>query len=89
MGSPHTGANFIWPLAHMTQALTTTDVEEQVGILKDLVVMASGGGGVQHESVSIDRPDMFTRAEFGEYPRGGRGWLFKVRLDDQVTLSHW
>lgn len=73
MGSPHTGANFIWPLAHMTQALTTADVVEQVGILKDLVVMASGGGGVQHESVSIDRPDIFTRAQFGECPGGGRG----------------
>lgn len=63
MGSPHTPHNYIWPLAHMVQALTTTDVDEQAKLLGDLLLQQCGNG-LMHESVDVNRPEQCTRPLF-------------------------
>ncbi|GAX78463.1 hypothetical protein CEUSTIGMA_g5902.t1 [Chlamydomonas eustigma] len=64
MGSPHTSHNMVWPLATAVEALTTNSTAKQSELLKMILEMASGNGLV-HESVNVDTPQHFTRAEFG------------------------
>ncbi len=64
IGSPHTPEGYVWPLAVMTRALTSTDrheVLEQLQFLAD----SAGPGGRIHESFDPNDPTKFTRAEFG------------------------
>jgi meiotically up-regulated gene 157 (Mug157) protein len=64
LGSPHTQHQYVWPLATAVDALTTTNMTRQLELLAMLLKMAEGNGLV-HESVHVDRPGSFSRAEFG------------------------
>jgi meiotically up-regulated gene 157 (Mug157) protein len=64
LGSPHTYSRYVWPLATAIEACTTTDVGRQALLLRHLTQMANANG-FMHESVHVDDPDKFSRAEFG------------------------
>jgi len=63
IGSPHTPAGYIWPIALCVQAMTSTDDEEIRGILK-MLMTTHGGTGFMHESIDPDAPEQFTREWF-------------------------
>lgn len=63
IGSPHTPAGAVWPIALAVQGLTATDDAEKARLL-DLLVRTDGGTGRMHESFSCDDPTQFTRPWF-------------------------
>jgi uncharacterized protein len=64
IGSPHTPAGMIWPLAQEMQGLTTKQKDEQIRVLR--MLLASDPGDHQlHESYAADNPKRFTRKDFG------------------------
>ena len=63
IGSPHTPAGYIWPIALCVQAMTSTDDEEIRGLLK-MLLSTHGGTGFMHESFDPDAPERFTREWF-------------------------
>jgi meiotically up-regulated gene 157 (Mug157) protein len=63
IGSPHTPAQQIWPIALCVEALTTPDAAEKQRILY-LLVEADAGTGLMHESFHVDDPARFTRPWF-------------------------
>lgn len=63
IGSPHTPAGYIWPIALCVQAMTSTDVGEIANILKTLM-NTHGGTGFMHESFDPNAPEQFTRDWF-------------------------
>ena len=64
IGSPHTPHGYVWPLALMSRALTSTDRREVLQQLQFLADSAGPGERI-HESFDPDEPSRFTRAEFG------------------------
>lgn len=63
IGSPHTPEMMVWPLSMMVQALTSTNLEEQAKILKDLILLQCGNG-LMHESVHVENLQQCTRPVF-------------------------
>jgi len=64
IGSPHTPAGMIWPLAQEMQGMTTNQKDEQIGLLR--MLLASDPGDHQpHESYAANNPKNFTRKDFG------------------------
>ena len=63
VGSPHTPAGYIWPIALCVQAMTSADDGEAADILNALM-NTHAGTGFMHESFHPDHPDKFTRAWF-------------------------
>ena len=63
IGGPHAGLNMIWPMAIITQALTSTDESEIRQCLRWLKT-THAGTGFMHESFDKDDPTRFTRAWF-------------------------
>ena len=63
IGGPHEGLNMIWPMAIITQALTSTDESEIRQCLRWLKT-THAGTGFMHESFDKDDPTRFTRAWF-------------------------
>ena len=63
IGSPHTPAGYIWPIALCVQAMTSTDDEEIRGILQ-MLLTTHGGTGFMHESFDPNAPERFTREWF-------------------------
>ncbi|HET8844894.1 MAG TPA: glycoside hydrolase family 125 protein, partial [Ktedonobacteraceae bacterium] len=63
VGSPHTPARQIWPIALAMQGLTSTDMQEQEALV-NLLVETTAGTGYMHESFHIDDPAIFTRSWF-------------------------
>ena len=64
IGSPHTPAGMIWPLAQEMQGMTTNQRDEQIRVLR--MLLASDPGDHQpHESYAADNPKHFTRKDFG------------------------
>jgi meiotically up-regulated gene 157 (Mug157) protein len=63
VGSPHTPVGYVWPMALTMQAMTSTDPDEQVELLRVLVA-SSAGTGLMHESFNPDDPHQFTRPWF-------------------------
>jgi len=63
LGGPHAGADMIWPLGLIMQALTSTDDPE---IRRCLAVLQKthAGTGFMHEAFHKDDPKKFTRAWF-------------------------
>jgi meiotically up-regulated gene 157 (Mug157) protein len=62
--SPHVGVcDHFWPLATITQAMTTTDEKEIVQCLK-LLKKTHAGTFSMHESINVDNPRKFTRPWF-------------------------
>jgi meiotically up-regulated gene 157 (Mug157) protein len=64
IGSPHTPARFVWPLALVMQGLTSTDPTEVAGVLTELKA-SDIGDHLLHESFDVDDPTRFTRSNFG------------------------
>lgn len=63
VGSPHTPADTIWPIALAVQGLTARTDEERRSILETLM-RTHGGTGVMHESFHKDDPTVYTRPWF-------------------------
>ena len=84
IGSPHTPAGYIWPIALCVQAMTSTDVGEIANILKTLM-NTHGGTGFMHESFDRNAPEQFTRDWFA-WANSMFGELV-FRLYEEGTLS--
>ena len=63
IGSPHTPAGYIWPIALCVQAMTSGDVREIAGIVGTLM-NTHAGTGFMHESFDPNAPEKFTRDWF-------------------------
>lgn len=63
IGSPHTPANHVWPIALCMQGLTAMDDKEIHELIQTLISI-DAGTGFMHESVNVDDPDNFTRPWF-------------------------
>lgn len=63
IGSPHTPAGHVWPIALAIQGLTATDPDEARGLL-DLILATDAGTGAVHESFHVDDPATYTREWF-------------------------
>ena len=63
IGGPHVGVDWVWPLAIIVRALTSTDEGEITKCLQTLKTTHAGTGFI-HESFHKDDPTRFTRAWF-------------------------
>jgi Uncharacterized conserved protein len=63
IGSPHTPAGYVWPIAIAMEGLTSDDPEEKRRKLR-MMVETDGGAGMMHESFDADDPRKFTREWF-------------------------
>ena len=63
VGSPHTPAGYVWPIAKSVEGLTSTDINEKRAIL-ELLLTTTGGTGYMHEGVDCNDPAQFTREWF-------------------------
>ena len=63
IGSPHTPAGYIWPIALAMQGLTESSREKKWQIL-DTLVSCTGGTGMMHEGFCADDPGKYTREWF-------------------------
>ncbi|WP_407892202.1 glycoside hydrolase family 125 protein [Lacticaseibacillus sp. N501-2] len=63
LGSPHTPAEYIWPIAKAVEGLTTTDREAQKAIL-DQLVATTNGTKMMHEGYNVEDPSQYTREWF-------------------------
>lgn len=63
IGSPHTPAGYIWPIALCVQGLTACDPLERVEVLTQLLV-THGGTQRMHESFDPEQPENYTRSWF-------------------------
>ena len=62
IGSSHTSSGSIWPLALMTQIITSHDDEEIKNCLSSLLISAKHD--LLHESFSVKNPSSYTREWF-------------------------
>ena len=63
VGSPHTPKDYVWPLSLIIQALTTDD-EDEVRSLVEMIVNSTDGTGYIHEGVHKDDASVYTRPWF-------------------------
>jgi meiotically up-regulated gene 157 (Mug157) protein len=63
IGSQHTPAGFVWPIALAVQALTDPSTSKKLETL-DLLEQTDGGTGSMHESFNADNDKDFTRSWF-------------------------
>lgn len=68
LGSPHTPQRYVWPLAHMVEALTLPEGDSiaaarQAALLGQLLKLQCGNR-LMHESVSVDDLSQCTRPVF-------------------------
>lgn len=63
VGGPHVGYNMAWPMAIISQALTSLDEVEIVHCL-DMLVQSSAGTGFLHETFNVTDEYDFTREWF-------------------------
>ncbi|MBV8150974.1 MAG: glycoside hydrolase family 125 protein, partial [Candidatus Eremiobacteraeota bacterium] len=63
IGSPHTPHGYVWPLALVMQALTSTDAAETARVL-GYVAASDIGDHRLHESFNANWPESYTRADF-------------------------
>ena len=64
VGSPHTPANFVWPMSLVVQYRTAADEPERGKVVRELVNSESGDGAL-HESFDVNDPKRYTRERFG------------------------
>jgi hypothetical protein len=57
------GINWVWPMAVIVRALTSTDEAEIINCLR-MLKTTHAGTGFMHESFHKDDPTQFTRAWF-------------------------
>jgi len=84
VGSPHTPAGYIWPLALAIQGITSTDPNEVSAVLTELRA-SDLGDHLLHESFSVDDPTKYTRQNFG-WPCALFSELVLDRVMDQTPL---
>ena len=63
VGSPHTPEGYVWHIALVMQALTSTDRSEILSIL-EMLSQTHGGTNFMHESFDPDEPENYTRSWF-------------------------
>lgn len=63
VGSPHTPHGYVWPLALVVQALTSSDSEEVARVM-GYIAASDIGDHRLHESFNGDWPEAYTRADF-------------------------
>lgn len=63
IGSPHTPHGYVWPLALVMEALTSTDASEITRVLGYLAASDTGDHRL-HESFNSDWPESYTRDDF-------------------------
>jgi meiotically up-regulated gene 157 (Mug157) protein len=76
LGSPHTPANYVWPLGIIGRALTATSAGEVAQAITTLAE-TDGESGLIHESFYDDGYWRYTRAEFGWANALGAELLFR------------
>jgi meiotically up-regulated gene 157 (Mug157) protein len=80
VGSPHTPARYVWPIALCMQALTASSREEAVRLYRTLV-STDAGTGQMHESFDVDDPSRFTRPWFA--------WANSLFAELGLSLAGW
>ena len=63
IGSPHTPHGYVWPLALVMEALTSTD-QSEIDRVMGYIAVSDTGDHRLHESFNADWPESFTRADF-------------------------
>ncbi len=63
IGSQHTPANHVWPIAIAVEALTSINKDDRAKAL-DLLENTDAGTGFMHESFNVDDDSQFTREWF-------------------------
>ncbi|MBM6799913.1 glycoside hydrolase family 125 protein, partial [Coprobacillus cateniformis] len=63
IGSPHTWPQYIWPIALSMQGLTSQN-ENEMKELIDMIMNNTGGTGVCHESFDVNDDSKYTRPWF-------------------------
>ena len=63
IGSPHTPANRVWPLAIAMQGLTSEN-EAEIKRCFELLIASSNGEGLMHEGVDVDDVSVYSRPWF-------------------------
>ena len=63
IGSQHTPANHVWPIAIALEALTSTNKDDRAKA-SDLLENTDAGTGFMHESFNVDDDSQFTREWF-------------------------
>lgn len=63
VGGPHIGRDYIWPMAIIMRAMTSTD-DKEIKECIQMLVDTHGGTGFMHESFHKDDPTEFTREWF-------------------------
>jgi meiotically up-regulated gene 157 (Mug157) protein len=63
VGSPHTPADHVWPIAKAVEGLTSGDDAVKRQML-ELMIATDGGTGMMHEGVHVEDPTRFTRPWF-------------------------
>src|SRR5258706_15046580 len=63
IGSPHTPAGMIWPLAQEMQGMMTNQREKQIRVLR-MLLTSNPGAHQTHETYAADYPKHFTRKDF-------------------------
>jgi meiotically up-regulated gene 157 (Mug157) protein len=86
IGGPHVGVNWIWPMAIIVRALTSTDDREIVQCLKTLKA-THAGTGFMHESFHKDDPTQFTRAWFAWANTLFGELILRLRAERPAILS--
>ncbi len=64
IGSSHTPRGYIWPMALVMQALTSTSEPEREGLVNEILA-SDPGDRLLHESFNPNRPTAYTRRQFG------------------------
>jgi uncharacterized protein len=83
VGSPHTPRDYVWPLALVMQALTSTDDDEVKRVL-GYIAASDLGDHRLHESFDVNAPHDYTRADFA-WPNALYAQLVQNR---QVAAEH-
>ena len=83
IGGPHEGVNYTWPMALITQAMTSAD-DEEIKWCLDLLVRSSAGTGLMHEAFDVNDVNKYTRSWFA----WANGLLGELLLQLVVTKPH-
>jgi meiotically up-regulated gene 157 (Mug157) protein len=85
VGSPHTPRGYVWPLALVVQALTSTDSAETDRVM-GYIAQSDTGNHVLHESFYVDDPHKFTRADFA-WPNALFAELMRRRAQSRSPVA--
>lgn len=83
IGGPHEGVNYTWPMALITQAMTSAD-DEEIKWCLDLLIRSSAGTGLMHEAFDVNNVHRYTRSWFA----WANGLLGELLLQLIVTKPH-